>query len=410
MSYILPLLVACVASLLSVHWIYFKILRIAKEKNIVDCPDARKLQKTATPVLGGVAVYFGMIVGLLAGLIFSYQLGFPISTPMNTIGCAMLIMLYVGAIDDILSLSPRTRFVVEILVVLALIYGSGGCIDSFHGLWGIGNFSWWIGVPLTVFCCVGVINAVNMIDGINGLSSGLCIVCNLCFGYSFIRCGSFDNAILNLTMASALLPFLIHNVLGLRSKMFIGDAGTMVMGILMSWDIIQILRSDTSLLWLQNRDHHLSLIAMVLAFLAVPVWDTLRVMTLRIYHGRSPFQADRTHLHHVLYQYSASHSLTSLIEISTNILIVLLWVMSYKLHLSLDVQLYVVIAASLLFVWGGYYYLTHGERRHTTYAYRLRRAFAASRQGDKDWWNTLQRFVDSEFHLFPHHHDTPESK
>lgn len=396
MNFSYPLIVAFLSSLCAVHWIYFKILRIAIDKNIVDIPNARKLQRSATPVMGGVAVFFGVVVGLFAGLLCSCQLGYPLSLPMYTLFCSMVIMLYIGAVDDILGLSPRTRFVIEILVVLSLICGSGGCLDSFHGLWGIYDFSWWIGVPLTVFCCVGIINAVNMIDGINGLSSGLCIFCNLCFGYSFIRCGSLNNAIINITMAASLIPFLVHNVLGRRSKMFIGDAGTMVMGVIMSWDIIQILRSDTTLDWLQNRDHQLSLVAMALAFLAVPVWDTLRVMTLRIYHGHSPFQADRTHLHHVLYKYSVSHSLTALIEISANVLIVLLWVLSYKLHLSLDVQLYIVVLSSFLVVWGGYYYLTHGERRHTNYAYRLRRAFAASRQGDKDWWNTLQRFVDGE--------------
>lgn len=155
----------------AVHWVYFKILKIAKAKNIVDNPDARKLQKTPIPVMGGIAVFFGVLVGILAAS--ALHLFFIAHSDIFPVICAMSIMLYVGAMDDIVGLSTKSRFFIEIITILGLIYSSGCCVDTLRGLWGIYHFSWWIGVPLTVLTGVGIINAVNMIDGVNGLSSGV---------------------------------------------------------------------------------------------------------------------------------------------------------------------------------------------------------------------------------------------
>ena len=145
----------------------------------------------------------------------------------------MFVMLYTGALDDIIGLAPKTRFIIEILVILGMILSTGICIDSLHGLWGVDDFSWWIGVPLTVVAGVGIINAINMVDGVNGLSSGLCITYCVLFGTLFVVIGDIPNAVLAFVMGGALVPFFIHNVFGDRSRMFIGDAGTMVMGIMM---------------------------------------------------------------------------------------------------------------------------------------------------------------------------------
>ena len=108
----------------------------------------------------------------------------------------MATMLYIGTIDDIEGLSPLYRIIMEILAVLVLIYGSGMCIDNFNGLWGINQIPWAIAVPLTVFAGVGIINAINMIDGVNGLSSGICIDCSLYFGANFFHLGDIPNSVL----------------------------------------------------------------------------------------------------------------------------------------------------------------------------------------------------------------------
>lgn len=393
---LLSLFVSSLFAFGAVHWIYFKVLKIAKQKNLVDNPDARKLQANPVPVLGGIAVFFGVIIGIFTGCMFNSLTNNYVLSPVYPVLAAMVIMLYVGATDDILGLSPKTRVIIEVFTLLTIIFSVNACIDSLHDLWGIGSFSWYIAVPLTVFAGVGIINAINMIDGVNGLSSSMCIVCNLGFGIAFARSGDYSNAVINFSMASALIPFLIHNLIGRSSKMFIGDAGTMMMGILMSWDVIEILRSDTSAIWMiYNEMEGMSLVALTLAILSVPVFDTLRVMTMRIIHKRSPFSPDRTHLHHVLMDYTQSHTLTTLYEVAAAVLIILNWSISYMSGASINVQFYVVLVSAIFYVWGSYFFLTSNMLVHTGIPYTIRKYFAKSRQGDKDWWLNLQRKVDS---------------
>lgn len=288
----ITIVAAAIAAFIAVHWIYFKILCIAKDKNLVDNPDARKLQKTPIPVMGGIAVFFGVAFGIMAGYTAGGMLGVDYDIILLPVLAAMVVMLYVGALDDIRGLSPLSRLVIESLTMVGLIYAGGGCIDTFHGLWGIGSFSWWIAVPLTIFVGVGIINAVNMIDGVNGLSSTLCLLSSGLYGIVFLKSGDVANATLAFSMAAALVPFMIHNIFGLRSRMFIGDAGTMVMGLLLTWFTISLLKSDSPITFYEDANN-VNLIAFALAVLCVPVFDTLRVMTMRMVRKKSPFHVAR---------------------------------------------------------------------------------------------------------------------
>lgn len=397
---ILTVLASFLTSLLAVSWVYFKVLKIAKEKNLVDNPDARKLQKSPIPVVGGIAVFFGVIFGLLTGIVMYYAFNQDITgsssvfttTRLLPVVLAMTIMLYTGAVDDILGLSPKSRFVIEILVILGMVYSSGGCVDSFHGLWGIEDFSWHYGVPLTVLAGVGIINAINMVDGVNGLSSGLCMTCCLMFGFMFLSVGDITNAILAFIMVASLLPFFVHNVFGNTSRMFIGDAGTMVIGSLMIWFVISALRSDA---YLQTYGTHYSMVAMVLAILSVPVADTLRVMTMRILRGRSPFSPDKTHLHHAFVGIGISHSITSLSEVLINFSVVGIWYLSARLGAPLHCQLYTVVLVAALLVWGTYGFLLHEKKSTSRKALWLRGFSPKTHLGSKEWWQRLTYHLDA---------------
>lgn len=389
MTVTFKILIPALVGMLSVFWIYFKMLNIAKDKNLVDNPDARKLQKEPVPVAGGLCVAFGIVCAFLAGCCLMD------CTKLVPIMMAMSVMTFVGALDDFEGLTARIRFLIEILIVLALIYGGGGCIDSLHGTWGVESFSWCIGVPFTVFACIGIINAINLIDGVNGLSSGLCFTCSLLFGFAFYRGNDIQNAMLCMSMAACLLPFILHNVLGRTSKMFIGDAGTLMMGALMAWCVIQVLRADSTANWVEIRDRGLNVVAMTLAILSVPVFDTVRVMLLRIYHHKSPFQPDKTHLHHILYAYGESHSVTSLVEIFLDLFICGCFLLTYFLKWRLDVQLYVVIAVSIILVWGSYLFLNRNYRSNSRFFVRMHHYLTGKRQGEKKWWNALQNWIDT---------------
>ena len=379
---------SCVIAVIVVCWGHSILLKIAKEKNIVDNPDARKLQKRPVPVMGGIAVFFGVVAGLAFGICFisEMQVLFPILL-------SMIIMFYMGFMDDTVGLTPSIRFVAEILTIICLITASDMCVDNLHGIWRLGIISHWIAIPLTIFAGVGIINAVNMIDGVNGLSSGLCIVYSVLFGIVFFKSGDIPNAMLAFTMAASLFPFLIHNIFGNTSKMYIGDTGTMLMGIVLCWFIIVSLHSD-SMLVKCGFNSNFSPVAFCLAVLSVPVFDTLRVMTLRIVRGKSPFKPDRTHLHHVLIDLGISPSITSLSEIMLDIFVVLVWVIAYVFNASVTMQLYVVVIAALLSVVGLYFFLNNQMKHDTRLLHKIQKFSIRTHLGHTQWWLRFQRYLD----------------
>jgi len=395
---LISICVSALSAMLAVRWIYFKILKLAKEKGLVDNPDARKLQKFPIPVVGGLAVVFGVTFGVLmgGGMLFTlneFFNGNSLSlTNLISVVLAIFVMLYTGALDDIIGLAPKTRFVIEILVILGLIFSTGTCIDSFHGLWGVQELSWWVGIPLTVVGGVGIINAINMVDGVNGLSSGLCITYCLLFGCLFWVMEDIPNALLAFCMGAALLPFFIHNVFGDKSRMFIGDAGTMVMGVMMTWFVMSITSSDNVCMALENRG---SVVAMLLAFLCVPVADTLRVMTVRMVRGKSPFSPDKTHLHHAFVALGISHSITALSIIVINLMVVGVWYLTMQIGAPLDCQLYSVAVVAAVLVWGTYIFLEHESRSQSRKAMWLKTHSIKTHLGKTEWWQRFSYFLDA---------------
>ena len=374
-------------SFMAVWWIYFKILKMAKDKDMVDNPNARKLQKIPIPVLGGLAVFFGVAFGMLAACTLTNLWS------LAPVLMAMVIMLYVGWMDDILSLSARTRFGIEVIVILGMCLGTHGWVDSLHGLWGIEEFSLYIAVPLTVFAGVGIINAINMIDGVNGLSSGICMCCSSIFGFALLQSGDVADAMLAFSMTAALLPFWFHNVFGRTSKMFIGDSGTMVMGVLMTWFVVQILRHDTVIWWTEITET--CLVAFCLAAMAVPVADTVRVMLGRIFRGRDPFSPDKTHLHHIFIKFGMSHAITTATIVGIDIVIALLWYCSYKvLGWSQEMQFYLVVFLGVTLVWGTYSVMRLIEKKNSALKDRLASASLAHPIEGREWWNVVRRWLD----------------
>ena len=392
---IITSLIGALCALAAVRWIYFKILKIALMKGLVDNPDARKLQKRPVPVVGGLAVYFGLLGGIIVVAV-SPQLLTP-GTPhicLFPVFTAMSILLYVGALDDIVGLSPTSRFVLETGTVLCLVFAGGMSIDTFRGMWGIWEFSWWVAVPLTVFAGVGIINAVNMIDGVNGLSSGLCVVGCILFGVAFVKAHDIPNAVLSFTMAGSIVPFYVHNVFGSKSRMFIGDAGTMVFGVLITWFVICLLSKENRTPFYMDMTR-LNMVAFTLSVMSVPVFDTVRVMTMRMCRGKSPFRPDKTHLHHAFIDTGFSHFVTSSAMIALNLLVTGAWVVSVVCGAGMDAQLYIVIATAVFFVWGTYAFLRYHALHHTKLMRRLSGFGVRTHLERTRWWKAVSRWLDS---------------
>lgn len=378
---IIPFLVAFIATL----WIHPKVLKIAIMKNLVDNPDARKLQRRPTPVMGGLAVFFGLLLGMCSSQLIE-------SSYMFIYLAVMSIMLYIGTIDDILDLSPKLRFLIEIAVIIILMKVTGHSINNFFGLWGLQDIPIWCAAPLTIVAAVGIINAINLIDGVNGLSTGFCIMACSLFAILFVLSDNTTMAIIAMSAAGAIIPFFLHNVFGSNTRMFIGDGGALVMGVIMSIFIINILCSDS--LSANLTEKNIGLIPFCLAVLSVPVFDTLRVMTMRMIRGTSPFNPDKTHLHHLFIDLGFSHVGTTLSILSLNTLVVLSWLISFLMGASVDIQLYVVLFFSILITFV-FYRFTRQQIRKNTKFYRMLNSLSHYTHIErKNFWKKLETFID----------------
>lgn len=351
------MLMLFVSALAATWLVYWPILKIAREKNIVDNPGERKLQKRPVPVMGGIAVFFGIVVGLCY---FKTMLSY--TSLFSTLG-AMVIMLYVGTIDDIRNIPPWVRLVIEVVVATLLIYGTHFSICNFQGLWGIKFLPTVWAVPLSVLAMVGIINAINMIDGVDGLVSGYCIMACGLFFLVFFLSYDYSTAALAAVCIGALIPFFIHNVFGHENKMFIGDGGTMMIGTVLSSMVMVLSRYRTE--YLMFVDHQFGVIAFSLAVLSVPVFDTLRVILWRLLHGRSPFRADKNHLHHYLIDAGLSHFGVTMAEIALNMAVVAAWALTWQSGAGVEVQLYVVAGVAFVLTFGvaGLLHLKYRRRR-----------------------------------------------
>lgn len=373
------LLILFAVTLTATWAIYGPTLKIALLKGIVDNPEARKLQKRPIPTLGGVVVFFGIAVGLMFFKTMFYQ------TALLPVLAAMVIMLYVGTMDDIIGLPPARRLLIEIAVALLLIYGSRSTILNFQGLWGIRKLALGWSIPLTVLTIVGLVNAINMIDGVDGLLSGFGILICGFYGLLCFLAHDYSNAALATVTIGALVTFFLHNVFGVKSKMFLGDGGSMLLGILISWLVISILGGHFHLMEYNDGMYDFNLIAFCLAVVAIPVADTLRVMTVRIFEGRSPFRADNFHLHHHFIRCGFSHIATTLMMLGMALVIIGVFLLVWILGASAEWQLYTVIAVTALLDGGGAWLLGRLEKKG---------ARVADRPEKSGFWMRIQNWMD----------------
>lgn len=341
----IAILVTVVAFVVSAL-VFPKALRFARQHDIVDNPNARKLQRIPIPVLGGVAVYTGIMAAAVVLLTFNQ------STVLMWTLMGMTVMQVIGTWDDMEDISAILRFLIEVSLVGAFIALTDIYIDDFHGLWGIHRIGPEIGIPLSMVAGVGIINATNLIDGVDGYASGYGMMASLLFAFAFASVWDNSMVCMALIVAGALLPFFMHNVFGVRSKMFMGDGGTLMLGVLMTVFVLYALSSHTSCDGLDERG--VSLTGLTLAFLCIPVFDTLRVMSARITRGRSPFRPDKTHLHHLFIDMGFSHLGAALFILFLNLLVVASWFAAYQLGASIDMQTYIVILLGVGVTFGFY--------------------------------------------------------
>ena len=380
--FLLSLLAFCISL-----GLYPPTLRFARRHGIVDNPDARKLQREPVPVLGGLVVFIGFYAAAVVMLMNH-------GTERMMAGLtATAIMTAIGIWDDLRDLPAAFRFIVEMCVVWLLRGWGEIWINDFHGLWGLGEISLWVSAPLSIIAGVGIINAINLIDGVDGYSSGFGITACLVFGAFLGASGIWPSATMMFILAGALVPFWLHNVFGKRSKMFIGDGGSLLLGTSMTVTCFCILDEKSPCAAIADT-YGVGLIPFTLAVLAIPVFDTLRVMTLRMARGNSPFSPDKTHLHHLFIEMGFSHVVTSLIICTANTLIVLCWWLSWKLGAGIDLQFYIVTTLGLLVTSGFYKFSKIQQRRQSRIWDFFCRLGARSHRFSLPLWIFVRRLVD----------------
>lgn len=283
------------------------IIKVSKEKNLFDEPNHRKLNKIVIPNLGGVGIFIG---ATLSSILF-----FPSNIPHNIqyLFAGMVLMLFVGLKDDIIGSSPRNKLFMQIVAAIVLIFLGDIQLHNLQSLFAIEKIPGWIGVPLTLLFFLFIINAMNLIDGIDGLAAGISIL------FLFIMCVSFyfiENqayAIICAGFIGSLVGFLRFNLFSKKNKIFMGDTGSLILGVLIASLSILFLNPETNISGKIQVPHTPT---MVLALLVVPTTDTLRVFYLRLKAGKSPFAPDMNHVHHVLIKSGLSHRLSSFLLIS----------------------------------------------------------------------------------------------
>jgi UDP-GlcNAc:undecaprenyl-phosphate GlcNAc-1-phosphate transferase len=303
------LLIISSIALSALFIIFFQ--KIFVKKNIVDKINDRSSHSVKATRSGGIAIFSTIFVISTYNYfnsveIFDYSLIVPIS-----------LMLIVGLYDDIYKLDFKLKFIFQIIAA-KIIIDNGLIIDNLHGVFGIYELNRIIAQLITVFFIVAIINSINFIDGIDGLAISVVSLFIICFEFFSKSDTSF--ILLSLIIVCSILPMFYFNYRNNR-KVFLGDSGSLFLGILVSTYVIHILSQE----YVIKEKYDIHKIIFILSVLFYPIFDIIRIIFKRIIEGKSPFEADNNHLHHLILRKTKNHfATTSIIVVSSMIILVIL--------------------------------------------------------------------------------------
>jgi UDP-GlcNAc:undecaprenyl-phosphate GlcNAc-1-phosphate transferase len=325
------------------------LIKVAVLKRLIDIPtEDRKIHKRAVPTIGGIIIY--------AATLFSFSLWYNIDDlndfsqiyesvkEFKILVATSLVLFFVGVKDDIIGTAPVKKLFANILVGLILVLMGDIRITGLHGVFGVNEIPHWGSVFLSLFTYIVVVNAMNLIDGVDGLAAGVGFIAASVFGTWFIFANEFTLAALSFSLSGALLGFLIFNFS--PAKIFMGDSGSLIIGMflcVLSIKLIEYPITRIDAFWVR-----ISNPMIVIAALSYPLTDTLRIFIIRALKGQSPFAADRNHLHHRLLDAGYTHIQTVIIIYLFSVLCVGVSLLSYFINPSLT--LLAVIGFSMIFI------------------------------------------------------------
>ena len=309
-----------------------KVISFADRYRLSDVPGKRSSHKRSVPVFGGLAIFSGVIFSMF----FWGKLA-----DVQFIVLSFIVVFFVGVIDDLLSLTPFKKLFGQIIAILIVIYLSELRIDSMHGVLGIYDLPNILASLFTIFVVVVITNAFNLIDGVDGLASGIGLISSFCFGFIAVLMSQLEMAIIAFSLMGALFGFMKYNFN--PARIFMGDSGSLLVGMILSVLAINNIRHGLVFenFGLPNKGP-----LMAIVFLAVPLFDAFRVFIVRIIKGKHPLYPGREHIHHVLLDLGFGHKGAAI----TLFFVSFLLVVSAYFLLTLNINLGIFILAIFAFI------------------------------------------------------------
>jgi len=299
------------------------VIFMVKRFKLFDRPNARKEHIVPTPTFGGISIFAGMMVSLL------FWFKFYNHPSIITFFLSMILLFGVGIMDDLKDLAARYKLVIE-AGVATLLAISGIRITSFGGLFGINELHITAQYIITVVTIVGITNAFNLIDGIDGLAGGLGFMSLVTLGIFLTISKDLNYAMIAFALAGALLGFLYFNFN--PARIFMGDTGSLMLGFVIAVLCVQLMKINS----IHPTPVVPNIYVFTLGIVMIPVFDTLRVFGTRIWKGRSPFSADKTHIHHLITNKGFTHAFAARVICVFHgfILILVYWMKNWKPELQ----------------------------------------------------------------------------
>ncbi len=323
------------------------IVQISKANSLFSKPNHRTSHDLSIPTIGGLALYATIVIVSLSfinvsGFSFSHE--GTVMPALPGVIAGVTILFFIGMKDDLLGTSWKKKLTAEVITMLILSIMSDQRITNMQGLLGVHELTYAVSVLLTVFVGIALINAFNLIDGIDGLASAIAIIASFTFGLNFFLAGYKEYAILCAIIIGTLLPFFYFNVWGIKNKLFMGDTGSLILGFLMTVLVIHF----NKVFFIPGGTFTSSVAAISIGILIIPIFDTLRVFALRIHNRQSPFKADRLHIHHLLLRLGFNHLKSTLIIAVVNILFIIMAFTLSGIGKTRLLILYLVVALVLV--------------------------------------------------------------
>lgn len=289
------------------------VIDVARAKLLFDEPNGRGSHTQNTPTLGGLAIFTGYVI---ASMIFIDISRIP---EIQYVIAGSIIIFFIGLKDDITGVDPLKKLIGQIIAAGIIIDLGNIRIMSLEGFLGIYEIDYFSSAVLSLFVVIVIINAFNLIDGIDGLASGIGILTSSVFGFWFYLVGAYQLSILAASLVGALSTFFLFNVFGHKNKIFMGDTGSLLLGFFSSVLALKFIALNSAM---DNEFSMHTAPVIAIGILIVPLFDTLRVFTIRVLKKQSPFRADRQHVHHRLLTLGNNHLQAASILIGANVLFI----------------------------------------------------------------------------------------